>query len=260
LIFNNVNAFPVWATAAAPQDAVYIEVWPPHDRLEHLAELVADARRRAPGKPAILAAYLSVFARAPEAAALRAARLTMATVCSSGGSHLLCGEDGAVLTDPYYPDHHVLSARGRDVLRRWYDFVVRYGDLLYAHDAVDVTRSWLGGVNEDLRLEGPVPIATDPRPGAVWARVVQVEDGFVLHLVNLTGVEDTLWDAPVAALPRISGVRLSVLRQGAAPRAVLAADPDRHAGLRGLRVEPARDRDVFRLPPFDSWLVALVRL
>jgi dextranase len=259
LIFNNVNAFPVWATANSPQDAVYVEVWPPHDRLEHLALLVAEARRLAPGKPVILAAYLSVFASAPEPAALRAARLTMATIFSHGGSHLLCGEDGAVLTHPYYPDHHVLTARGRKVLRRWYDFAVRYGDLLYADDAVDVTRSWLGGVNEELVLEGPVPTTTDPRPGAVWARVVQVQGGLVLHLVNLTGVEDTLWDAAVPALPRVEGLRLGVLRQARAPAAVLAADPDRHAGLRRLRVESDGDRDVVRLPPFDGWLLVLVR-
>lgn len=112
LIFNNVNAFPVWATAAAPQDAVYIEVWPPHDQLGHLAQLLVEARRLAPRKPVILAAYLSVFARASEPAALRAARLTMATIFSHGGSHLLCGEDGAVLTDPYYANHHVLTVRG----------------------------------------------------------------------------------------------------------------------------------------------------
>ena len=29
LVFNNVNDFPTWATAPAPQDAAYIEVWPP---------------------------------------------------------------------------------------------------------------------------------------------------------------------------------------------------------------------------------------
>jgi hypothetical protein len=145
------------------------------------------------------------------------------------------------------------------VLRRWYDYAVRYGDLLYADEPVDVTRSWLGGVNEDLVLEGPVPTTTDPLPGAVWARVVQVEGGLVLHLVNLTGVEDTRWDAPVPALPRVAGLRLGVLRQARAPAAVLAADPDRHVGLRRLRVESDGERDVVRLPPFDSWLLVLVR-
>ena len=89
--------------------------------------------------------------------------------------------------------------------------------------------------------------------------MVQVENGLVLHLVNLTGVEDTRWDAPVAALPRVAGLRLSVLRQAAAPRAVLAADPDRHAALRRLSVEPAGDRDAVHLPPFDSWLLVLLR-
>jgi dextranase len=259
LIFNNVNAFPVWATAAAPQDAVYVEVWPPHDGFEHLAQLVTDARRLAPGKPVILAAYMSVFAHAPEAAALRAARLTMATIFSHGGSHLLCGEDGAVLTDPYYPRHHVLSVRGRAIFRRWYDFAVRYGDLLYAPKATDVTRSWVGGVNEDIRLEGSPPVATDPRAGSVWARLTEVDEGFVLHLVNLTGVGETRWDTPAAALPRVRGLRLSVLRQTATAPDVAVADPDGKPALRALRVRSADDRDVVDLPPFDTWLMVLIR-
>jgi dextranase len=259
LIFNNVNAFPVWATAAAPQDAVYIEVWPPHDQLGHLAQLIVEARRLAPRKPVILAAYLSVFARASEPAALRAARLTMATIFSHGGSHLLCGEDGAVLTDPYYPNHHVLTARGRAALRRWYDFAVRYGDLLYADEAVDVTRSWLGGINEDLVLEGPVAIATDPQAGSVWARLLQVNGGLVLHLVNLTGLKDTHWDAPVASTPRIARLRMSLLRQSKTPPLVASADPDRQARLRRLRARSVGNRDIIELPQFDTWLLVLIR-
>jgi dextranase len=259
LIFNNVNAFPVWATAGAPQDAVYIEVWPPHDELHHLAQLVGDARRLAPGKPVILAAYLSVFERAGEADALRAARLTMATIFSHGSGHLLCGEDGAVLTDPYYPRHHTLSARGRTVLRRWYDFAVRYGDLLYADDAVDVTRSWFGGVNEDVRLEGPAMTSADPRPGTVWMRVVQIEGGLVLHLVNLTRAEHTRWDAPVAGGGRAPGLRLDLIRHTAAAPTVAVADPDRRPGLRPLQVRSAAGRDVVELPSFDTWLLVLVR-
>jgi dextranase len=259
LIFNNVNAFPVWATAGVPQDAVYVEVWPPHDRLEHLAQLVAEARRLAPQKPAILAAYLSVFGRASEAAALRAARLTMATIFSHGGSHLLCGEDGAVLTDPYYPKHHVLGARGRDALRRWYDFAVRYGDLLYANDAVDITRSWLGGINEDMRVEGPVPTSTDVRPGTVWTRLVRLERCLVLHLVNLTGAGDTQWDAPVAAIPRVPGLRLSILRETAEPPVVVVADADRRPSLRRVPVTSSGDRHVVALPPLDAWLMVVLR-
>jgi dextranase len=259
LIFNNVNAFPVWATAATPQDAVYVEVWPPHDRLEHLAQLIVDTRCLAPGKPVILAAYLSVFARAAETVALRAARLAMAVIFSHGGSHLLCGEDGAVLTDPYYPNHHLLGPRGRQMMRRWYDFAVRYGDLLYADEAIDVTRSSLGGINEDLRVEGPVTIATDPRPGTVWARLVQIGDSHVLHLVNLTGSEDTRWDAPVPTLPPVRGLRLSLLRQSSTPPLLSAADPDQSPGLTPLRVTTDGGRDVVALPPFDAWQLVLIR-
>ena len=48
LIFNNVNDFPTWSTAAANQAAVYIEVWSPHDRLTDLARLAEQAHSFAP--------------------------------------------------------------------------------------------------------------------------------------------------------------------------------------------------------------------
>lgn len=259
LIFNNVNAFPLWSTASAPQDAVYVEVWPPHHRLGHLAELVSTSRHLAPEKPPILAAYLSPYSGADFRAAERAAKLVMATIFSHGGFHLLCGEEGAVLTDPYYPRHARLGARGREMFRRWYDFAVRYGDLLFLPEAGDITRTVLGGVNEELRVEGAVPVATDPEPGVVWARVVALHDLLVVHLINLVGQEETNWNAPKRPIPTIRGLRLSVLRQGRSAPTFAAAEPDRRPDLQRLRSTEEDGRDVVRLPPLGTWMVILLR-
>ncbi|HEY4024743.1 MAG TPA: glycoside hydrolase family 66 protein, partial [Pseudonocardiaceae bacterium] len=61
LVFNNVNDFPTWRTAPTRQDAVYIEVWPPHTTLGHLATVVNRGRSLAEGKPVVIAAYQHVY-------------------------------------------------------------------------------------------------------------------------------------------------------------------------------------------------------
>lgn len=259
LIFNNVNDFPTWATASTPQDAVYIEVWPPHERLDHLAALVTKARSLAPEKAVILAAYLTAFATAPEAAALAAARLTMATIFSHGGFHLLNGEDGAVLTDPYYPRHRRLSARGRETMRRWYDFAVRYGDLLFDRDAVDVTRTITCGINEEIRVTAPAPVSCDPELGCLWVRVVRTKQGTVVHLINLAGQDDVLWDAAKRVVEPLRDVRVESLRSRAQAPTFAFADPDLAPTLRPLRARFEDGYDAVTVPRVGAWTAVLVR-
>jgi dextranase len=255
LVFNNVNDFPTWTTASAPQDAVYIEVWEPHTTLGDLAELVARARRFAPEKPAILAAYLSCFRDAPERGALAAAQLVTATIASSGGFHLLHGEEGGVLTHPYYPDYHRVRAGAREQLRRWQSFVVRTGDLLFDPSAVDVTRSVTGGINEEIRVAGPVPISTRPEAGSVWVRVVAVPGGRVLHVIDLSSQENVLWDAAKSPLRRLRGLAVQVRRATRRLPVVFSAQPH-DPRLRVVRVT-ADDRGYarFELPPLQGWAI-----
>ena len=80
LIFNNVNDFPTWTTARATQSAIYIEVWAPHVRLAHLAELVTKARSFDRDKPIVLAAYLNTYDGGDESESSAAERLQHAVV------------------------------------------------------------------------------------------------------------------------------------------------------------------------------------
>jgi dextranase len=253
LIFNNVNHFPTWTTARAPVDVVYVEVWPPHTTLAHLVDLVARARALAPGKPVVLAAYLSCFGRAPEREGVAAAQLLTATVASSGGFHLLHGEEGAVLIDPYYPNHHRLGASAVRALQPWQDFAVRYGDLLHDERAVDVTRAVTGGINEELRVEAPVPVATDPVAGSLWVRVVETAEGRVVHLVDLSAQTTDGWDEPKTPLRRLAGVSLRVTSSSAA-----VAQPHT-PGLRSLKAERSGRSATFALPAIRGWAVVLLR-
>jgi dextranase len=246
LMFNNVNDFPTWSTAGAPQDAVYVEVWPPHDRLEHLAGLVATGRARI-GKPVVLAAYPSSYRRG-EVAAME---LELATVFSHGGTCLLHGEEDAILVDPYYVRHAHMDAEAVDASRALYDFAVRYGDLLFDPELVDVTRSHVGGVNKEIAIEAAVPVATDAIAGAVWARALVSDALRVVSLIDLSAQEGTEWDAPRVPGNACDGTVVSFERAGLAPRIYLASA----AVPRALELEATLvdGRDVVRLPSWETW-------
>lgn len=250
LVFNNVNDFPVWATAGAPQDAVYIEVWSPHDELGHLAGLVAKARALAPGKPVSLAAYLSIFARDDDSA-LQAMRLELATVFSHGATCLLHGEEDAILIDPYYVRHERMDARARDVATAYYDFAVRYGDLLFDEAAVDVTRTHSGGEGKEVRVEAPVPVATDCVPGAIWARVVEAAGRQVVSLIDLTAQADVAWDSPKQPGAPVTGAGVAFERVGAVD--YFFAAPEDSPAARRLQATVDGGHDVVEVPPFSTW-------
>jgi dextranase len=253
MIFNNVNDFPTWSTAGAAQVAVYIEVWSPHDRLAHIAALVEKARALAPEKSVILAAYLSVYATGTEEGAREAERLLLATVFSHGGTALLHGEEQSVLTEAYYVRHAQQSSESAASTQRYYDFAVRYGDLLFDRKSVDVTETHLGGVNEEVRLVAPVPVATVPRPGVLWGRVLRLSGGLLVSLIDLSPQEDDRWDSPKRPARPLEGVRLSVERASREPGRFLFADPDDQPGMLPLELEHDGRYDTVTLPAFRTW-------
>jgi len=256
LLFNNVNDFPTWSTATTRQDAVYIEVWPPHDRLDHLGSLVAKAHSLAPGKPVSIAAYLSVYAQDPTTA-LSAMRLELATVFSHGGTCLLHGEEDAILTDPYYVDHRRMDAESASAARDFYDFAVRYGDLLFDRDAVDVTRTHSGGVNKEIRVDARLPASTECSPGVLWARAVDTRSGLVISLIDLTTQTDVDWDASRLASGLFDSATISFERHGHHRRRVFFACPDSPSAVE-LKTTLEGNYDVVRVPPFQTWALVWV--
>jgi dextranase len=70
VLFNAVNDWPIEEVAPSDQAAVYIEVWPPHDRYRDLVDLIRRARDLS-GKQAILAAYLEAVPRGGPAPSVR---------------------------------------------------------------------------------------------------------------------------------------------------------------------------------------------
>jgi hypothetical protein len=54
----------------------------------------------------------------------------MATLFSHGATHLLAGEDGRLLVDPYYVRNWPAEPSTIDLLADWYDFLVAHDELL----------------------------------------------------------------------------------------------------------------------------------
>jgi dextranase len=257
LIFNNVNDFPTWSTAASPLAASYVEVWPPHTGLEHIAGLAARTRSLASDRPAVLAAYPSVLASAPPERARPAVELLLATAFSHGATVLATGESGAVLVDPYYPRNHLADAQTLELLRGMHDLLVRFGDVLVG-PAVDITRTHAGGINEEITVEARgVTVATDPLPGSLWLRVVDTPAARVIHLINLVAQSEAGWDTPKEPAAAVVGATLRLRRERAdAPLVAAASRTSPVPALLPSRAEG--DVDVFELPPLGAWTVLLV--
>lgn len=263
IMFNNVNDFGTAVTAAAPQDASYIEVWPPHDTLGDLGLLATRTRALRPEHPPILSAYLSCYTTDTAERADAAARLVMATCFSHGATHLLLGEDGHALTDPYYPRNHPLPAGSVDDFARWYDTAVRWGDLLYDPSQADATEFMTGGINNDvaLRADG-VRFSTKAEPGTVWTRVVRTGRGLLVHLVNLLAQTEARWDAGKEPTRPLEAATLTIAPVTGAERPVWiepGADPVplRLTGSGADRAADALSASqtvlTFALPPLGEW-------
>jgi dextranase len=267
LVFNNVNDFPTWATGDAPQDAVYVEVWPPHIGYQHLAQVSTRARAAAVGKPVVIAAYQHVYDQMQPGDTRRAdtaTALTMATLFSHGATHLLCGEADRILVDPYYVRNHTTGTRTAELLARWYDFSVAHAELLFPAGINDVTGSFAGTYNDDIDITY-ADTATDhiARAGTVWRRITETTDNagvsrYVMHLINLTGQDDTEWDAPRNEAGDPGPGTLRLRRTGQALPRVSYADPD--AQHRLVPVELTTDGDFLHatVPAPARWQIVVI--
>ena len=243
VIFNLVNDWPVETVAPAKPDAVYIEVWPPHDDYGSLRDLAYNARELSGGRNVILAAYLS-------AKTDYGTRLLDSVIAASGGSHLELGEDVGLLGDPYFPKYEHPSANLKTWLGRYYDFVTRYQEYLFG--AVGVTRP------EALNVSG-APFTTGSYPtNKVWGLVSSGPRFEALHLINLLASPTPTWrtakDKPEAKR------NLQVTYRTSRPvQHVFWASPDeKNAALQPLDFKLQAGKLEVTLPRLDAWSMLIL--
>lgn len=194
LVFNNVGNWPVDTVASAPLDAIYIEVWNPYDRFGDLGEIIEDAKRCAPGKPVVLAAYIRPYLDGAVSEGQEAALLTMAAISSHGAFHLALGEDNGILTQAYYVDYTEMAPSFAEEMRRWCDFITRHGHILYDPSLRDVSKTHMGWDNYEYAFSG-CEASVHGEAGRVYAVLRESPARKLVSLVNLTA-SDGCWNKP----------------------------------------------------------------
>ena len=162
-----------------------------------------------------------------------------------------------MLTEAYYVRHRELGSQSETATRRYYDFAVRYGDLLFDRRAVDVTTTHLGGVNEELKIDAPAPVSHESRAGSVWVRAIRLPHGLLVSLIDLSSQPDDLWDAPKRPPQPLAGVRLSLERWAGPPRFLFAC-PNEQPALCSLEGSHDGRYDSVELPPFSTWALVWI--
>ncbi len=202
-IFNNVGGWPSSLTATCRQEAIYIEVWDPHTEYRHLRQLALEHQRFK--KPLIFAAYSLSYKEEntlDSSRALASTCLLMAIAYSHGATLLLFGEDGGILTQPYYVDHTVLYPNDRRILTQYTDFSVQYGELLYGTSLIDITESFVTGENREFSFfiheEGKrmpkTRVSCDGQPNTLWPIVRMSKNRIVINLLNLLDQDNVRWN------------------------------------------------------------------
>lgn len=214
LIFNAVNNWPIDTVAYANQDSMYIEVWPPNVTYGDLYNLISNAKRYEAKKQVILAAYMKPFNKeenVPVQESENGTIMTMATIFASGGFHLLLGEKNGILTEGYYPNYAVASESFSKKLIRYYDFIVRYEELLFDFNIVDDSMTYTGGINGEYVFNG-CTASPKAEKDSVWTLVKEKPGYKIINLVNFQGYENMNWNEGKASLPAtINNIEVTAL-------------------------------------------------
>ena len=204
LTFNAVSNWSIEDVAVSNQDAVYIEVWDPQDTYYHLYQLVKRARELS-GKQVILAAYLKCFAQKEKYTDDEchiSMLLASATLFACGGFHFVIGEDNGILPDPYYVNYAEVNEKHRKDIRNYYDFIVRYGDLLFDKDSIDNSMTYANGINTEYIFENG-EFSSYPKSDRVWTLVKASKKYKTVSLINYTGIKSDIWNEGKETHPEI---------------------------------------------------------
>jgi dextranase len=235
VLFNAVGNWPIEALTASPQDFAYIEVWPPATTYRDLQQIVTQARVLSGGKPVVIALYLP----ADQPTNIR---LADALILSCGGSRIELGEQERLLADPYFPKHQALSSELQTTLRRYCDFVVRYGDLIGP----------AAGDTLEYSVQAPSGVQAIARTSPGWLTVA---------LVNMTGLGEAHWDEAQSEPTPLTEVSLQIVSGDGAIRQVWWASPDHDQPQLISTTWTANTKGVHAtLPYLDYWAILALEL
>ncbi|GMQ60124.1 glycoside hydrolase family 66 protein [Vallitalea sediminicola] len=259
LIFNNVGNWPVSSTCHANQDMVYIEVWDPYSTYNHIQSIIRDARRET-DKPIILAAYLKPFMDEGEETGAYALKILTAAIIANGAYHLILGENQGILTQGYYVDYYKISDNLFSEIRKYYDFMIRYSDLFYDRNLIDVSMTHAYGDNEEYVFEGDDFSATADS-NKIWTIIRESHDTKLISLINLKG-NDVIWNKGKEEPTRNSDMKLKIQVEKEVKN-VYISSPEKTIPVKCPYNIVAGERGnilSINLKRLDIWTVIVVRL
>lgn len=260
IIFNAVNNWPTNRVSKSKEDTVYIEVWDPNTDYDDLYNLISNAKRYAPQKQVILAAYMKAFKKdenIDEIHAENSALMTMAVIFASGGFHLLLGENKGVLTEGYYPDYAVVSSKFQRKLRDYYDFITRYEEILSDPKLEDISMTYTGGINGEFKFSGG-NFSPKIKRNSIWTLIKQNKNFRIINLVNFTGIENMKWNNADKEHPeKVSNIEVTALIVNRV-KGIYIASPDFNFGnSMKLDYKYVKNGDCksirFTIPKLDLW-------
>ncbi|MBN1563892.1 MAG: hypothetical protein JXA10_08635 [Anaerolineae bacterium] len=246
MIFNAVGNWPVETVAPADQDVVYIEVWDPYREFLDLHQIIANAQMLGGGKPVIIAAYIH-----PNTA--HNVRLADAVIFASGAYHLELGEPNAMLADPYFPSFGEMKPELQAVMQRYYDFLVRYENIL-AIDTTDATPRRAAALTI-----ADVETGNDRSRNCVAVIVRMGAESETFSLINFMGLRHGKWnEAHFAGPEALTDLPVTLATDRSVVR-VWIASPD-GADIAPQMVDFVQTNGAisFTVPSLDYWTLITV--
>ncbi len=230
IVFNAVNTLGQTGVAASDADFVYSELWEGHETFASILQTLDEVRKTNSAKAVVLAAYVhrgSDLNRVePKNRKFNepAVLLTDAVMFAAGGSHIELGDGRRMLSSEYFPadsDLSVGTALYRS-LRHYYDFMTGYEQ--YLRDGVRPARI-------QVSVDG-YSCSDSGEPNTIFTISRSRGHTRILHLINLTGSNDSRWrdiqrDRPKPHLIKDLRVRL---HGSESVRSVGWASPDEDSG------------------------------
>ena len=240
VVFNCVTNWPVEMASAADEDIIYIEVWDPYVWFSELHNLIAYAQSLGHNKPVVLAAYVHPGSSANPF-------LMDAIIFSSGGGHIEMGENNGYLADPYFPSYDTLNAEQAALLRRYYDFAVRYQNLI-GPSTTEATRQWI----DKIKIEG-LEVGLN-QSADVFALLRESQGRLALNLVNMTNIGSTKWTEPANFPTAATNLHVSVSGMTRTIKSVSFTSADEKVfTLEPLKFIQTGEQVTFEIPSLKIW-------
>jgi len=262
LIFNNVGSWPVETTYKAKQSALYIEVWDPISKYNDLIQLVRRVKSLTKQKQLIISAYLKPYYEFNRKESTISHKLLSAVLYSEGAHHLIMGEEQKVLRTGYYCDYGTLSNEQFNEIRKYYDFNSRYSTLLYDAKLEDKTLTHTEGDNEEYVFPKETVSAT-PEKGKIFVSIKETKKRKIIHLINLNGQFDTVWNEQKNLPIMVSNIEVKVLILQEVI-GVYVASPDDNHDMASLKYETLESPNgsviTFNIKSIEIWSMVLIQL